>query len=64
MLSSIRRRSGGGEWHDAEYAVPIVRTVCHLGGARPGFLCPALGRGLRMPILYRSPAGTVTDLAP
>jgi hypothetical protein len=38
------------------YAVQIVWTHCHYGGARAWFLCPAVGCGRRVAILY---GGTV-----
>lgn len=47
-----RHRSGGNEWKDEHYPVRIVRTPCHLGGSRAWFLCPALGCGRRVAILY------------
>lgn len=49
---SYRHRSGGGEWKDEKYPVRIVRTPCHRGGSRAWFLCPALGCGRRVAILY------------
>jgi hypothetical protein len=47
-----RHRSGGGEWKDDQYPVRIVRTPCNLGGSRAWFICPALGCGRRVAILY------------
>lgn len=41
-----------GEWKAERHSVQIVRTPCHLGGARPWFICPAQGCGLRVAILY------------
>jgi len=32
--------------------VRIVRTPCHLGGSRPWFICPALGCGRSVAVLY------------
>jgi hypothetical protein len=32
--------------------VGIERTPCHVGGSRPWFICPALGCGRRVAILY------------
>ena len=37
---------------DEHYAVRIVRTVCNLGGSRAWFICPAVGCGRRVAILY------------
>lgn len=47
-----RHQSGDGEWKSERYAVRIIRTACNLGGARPWFVCPALGCGRRVAILY------------
>jgi len=45
-------RSGGAEWKDEQYLVRIVRTPCNLGGSRAWFICPAVGCGRRVAILY------------
>jgi hypothetical protein len=47
-----RHRSGGGDWKDEQYPVRIMRAPCNLGGTRPWFLCPAVGCGRRVAILY------------
>jgi hypothetical protein len=47
-----QHRSGGGEWKDERYPVRIAHTQCNLGGERPWFICPALGCGRRVAILY------------
>lgn len=47
-----RYRSSGDEWRDVQYPVRIVHTLCHLGGSRPWFICPASGCGRRVAILY------------
>jgi hypothetical protein len=52
VLLSYRHRSGGAEWKDEQYPVRIVRTPCNLGGSRAWFLCPAVGCGRRVAILY------------
>jgi hypothetical protein len=36
----------GGEWDDVEETVRIVRVPCHLGGARPYFICPGVVNGV------------------
>ena len=36
----------------ASDAVRIVRTPCRLGGSRAWFICPAVGCGRRVAILY------------
>jgi hypothetical protein len=52
VILMYRHRSGGEEWTSERYPVRIVRTSCHLGGSRPWFICPALGCGRRVAILY------------
>src|SRR5687767_9620434 len=47
-----RHRAGGGVWKDEQYPVRIERTSCNLGGARAWFICPAVGCGRRVAILY------------
>lgn len=52
LILMYRHRNGGEEWKDEQYPVRIVRTPCNLGGSRPWFICPALGCGRRVAILY------------
>jgi hypothetical protein len=52
VILTYRHRSGGGEWKDKEYPVLLERTGCNLGGARSWFICPAVGCGRRVAILY------------
>jgi len=52
VILIYRHRSGGEEWKDEEYPVRIVRTRCNLGGSRAWFICPAVGCGRRVAILY------------
>jgi hypothetical protein len=52
VILIYRHRSGGGEWKGEQYPVRIVRTPCNLGGSRPWFICPAVGCGRRVAILY------------
>jgi hypothetical protein len=47
----IYNHSRGG---DEQYPVRIERTACHLGGSRAWFICPALGCGRRVAVLYGS----------
>lgn len=47
-----RQRAHGSEWQAMDYPVRLSWTDCHLGGARPWFLCPARGCGQRVAILY------------
>ena len=51
-MSQRRHRAGDGDWKDQRYPVLIERTPCTLGGARPWFICPAVGCGRRVAILY------------
>lgn len=37
------------------YPVGLITTPCHMGGNRPWFLCPTLGCGRRVAILYGGP---------
>jgi hypothetical protein len=52
VILTYRHRSGGEEWKDEQYPVCIVRTLCHLGGSRAWFICPARGCRRRVAILY------------
>jgi hypothetical protein len=52
VILTYRHRSGDGEWKDEHYAVRIVRTPCNLGGRRAWSICPAVGCGRRVAILY------------
>ena len=49
---TYRHRSGSKEWQDESYPVFLNWTDCHLGGKRPWFICPALGCGRRVALLY------------
>lgn len=40
------------DWENMEYPVYLENTVCHLGGQRVWFRCPAQGCGKRVAILY------------
>jgi len=44
------RTCTGGEWQDKHYPVTVEWTLCHFGGNRAWFRCPACGR--RAAILY------------
>jgi hypothetical protein len=52
VILTYGHRSGDGEWKDEQYPVRIERTPCNLGGNRPWFICPAVGCGRRVAILY------------
>ena len=47
---SIWQRSQRPEWE--RYPVFLDTTLCHIGGERHWFLCPARGCGRRVAILY------------
>jgi len=52
VILIYRHRRGSGEWKDEQYPVRIVRTPCNIGGERPWFICPVVGCGRRVAILY------------
>jgi hypothetical protein len=56
VLMSRWRSPGDSEWKLVEQRVPIVWTICHLGGRRPWFRCTAFSNGRycgrRVAILY------------
>jgi hypothetical protein len=52
VILIYRHRSGSEEWKDQQYPLRIVRTRCNLGGERAWFICPAVGCGRRVAILY------------
>jgi hypothetical protein len=49
---NYRTRDRGGEWQDMDYRVRIERTACHYGGQRVWWVCPAVGCGRRVAVLY------------
>jgi hypothetical protein len=52
VLSYRQRRRLGGEWEDVKEPVPLEWTPCNFGGERPWFLCPGVGCGRRVAVLY------------
>ncbi len=53
VILSYRHRSGlSGEWEDLQEPVPLEWTPCNFGGERPWFLCPGVGCGRRVAVLY------------
>jgi hypothetical protein len=52
VIVIYRHRSGDTDWKDQQYSVRVVCTPCNLGGTRPWFICPAVGCGRRVAILY------------
>ena len=52
VILNYRSRSNGGKWKPMEYPVHLEWTDCNLGGRRAWFLCPAVGCGRRVAILY------------
>lgn len=47
-----RQRDRGGEWQAMNYPVRLAWTVCHYGGQRAWWICPAVGCGRRVAVLY------------
>lgn len=47
-----RVRDHGGEWEAMNYPVRLTWTPCTYGGRRAWWLCPAVGCGKRVAILY------------
>lgn len=51
VIVTYRHRSSEG-WKDESYPIQLAWTPCNYGSARPWFLCPAIGCGRRVAILY------------
>lgn len=49
---NYRVRDQGDEWHAMDYPVCVTWTPCTYGGLRAWFICPAVGCGRRVAILY------------
>ena len=47
-----RARDRGGEWQAMNYSVCLSWTPCTYGGQRAWWLCPAVGCGRRVAVLY------------
>ena len=47
-----RQRDRGGEWQAMNYPVRLAWTPCTYGGQRAWWLCPAVGCGRRVAVLY------------
>jgi hypothetical protein len=52
MWLSYSCRVRDGDWQYLDYAVGLQTTVCHYGGKRYWFSCPAIGCGKRVAVLY------------
>lgn len=52
LILDYCQRNQVGEWQAKRYPVYLDTTSCHMGGERHWFLCPALGCGRRVAILY------------
>ncbi len=53
IVLSYRHRSGpAGEWEDVKEPVSLEWTACNFGGERPWFVCPGVGCGRKVAILY------------
>jgi len=42
----------GDDWEDIKEQVPLTWTPCNYGGQRPWFICPIIGCGHRVAVLY------------
>lgn len=47
-----RSRDLGGEWQSMNYPVRVTWTPCNYGGQRAWWICPAVGCGRRVAVLY------------
>ena len=47
-----RNQPNGGEWQAMNYPVRLAWTRCNYGGQRAWWLCPAVGCGQRVALLY------------
>ncbi len=45
-------RERGGGWEDMCYPVALEMTACNMGGERVWWLCPTVGCGRRVAVLY------------
>lgn len=45
-------RRNGEDWESLDYPVKLQTTACHYGGVRYWFICPAVGCGRRVTMLY------------
>lgn len=52
VILDYRHRRAGTDWQHERYPVLLEWTPCHFGGERAWFLCPAVGCGRRVAILY------------
>jgi hypothetical protein len=52
ILLYSHRKGPDGEWEDVREPVPLSWTSCNFGRERPWFICPGVGCGRRVAILY------------
>lgn len=52
LILNYRVRESDGQSQARSYPVNLDTTPCHIGGSRQWFLCPAIGCGRRVAILY------------
>jgi hypothetical protein len=52
MVLLYRHRAPGDEWEDVEEPVYFDWTPCNYGGERRWFICPIVGCGNRVAVLY------------
>lgn len=57
LILHYRHRRDGGDWQPMEYAVDLEWTSLHFGGRRAWFVCPAVGCGRRVALLYLGGSG-------
>ena len=52
VVLDYRNRSNGDEWQDMHYPVYLAWSGCNYGGERAWWLCPAVGCGRRVAVLF------------
>jgi len=52
VILNYQHRCGGKDWKEEQYSVLLDWTACTYGGQRAWFLCPEVGCGRRVAILY------------
>jgi hypothetical protein len=52
VILDYRQRQHGGEWQDMKYPVRLAWTPCNYGGQRAWWICPAVGCGRRVAVLF------------
>ena len=52
IVLDYRYRENDGDWEEIEFPVQLSYTSCNYGGNRPWFICPIIGCGRRVAVLY------------